>query len=191
MLVSSQLPQEPSSEPSRKRMYGSAAYPSVDQIKDVDKFSSSYKMRKTHDGDDESRISTDLTSHLSLSIRKPVQKKPNPPKVSMKDLLKRLTGLKNEVKSVVLDNRINEDMEMATKNNVIHLRQLDSEKTDVYRAVSYIDDYNSRSFKIITNVLINTNKSLMVKRPMRIEPALYTDRIALKDPKDVSLSWVF
>jgi deoxyadenosine/deoxycytidine kinase len=99
----------------------------------------------------------------------------------MTDLLKRLHVFKNDVKTSVLDNSINEDMSLSTKNNVVHLRQLDSNITDVYKAINYIEELNGRPYKIINNCLKNNSKTVSRKSYTAIDPHLYTSRIILKD----------
>ena len=76
---------------------------------------------------EESVISTEKTSEKSHFMRRQNQHKiVSSKKVHMSEILKKLHVLKTEVRANVLDEKINEDMNFAVKNNVIHLRQLDS-----------------------------------------------------------------
>jgi len=174
-------------ETQRKRT-ATEAYSNIDQAKE-DKLRQT-KIKKIHEAEQDSRngsiISTDKASEISQAVRQQNQQKiVNRNKVSMTNILKNLAALKNEIKMSVVDNKINEDLNVSAMNNVIHLRQIDSEFTDVSRAIAYIDEYNTRPSKIITNVLKNCSKTTWAFKYAPIEPGVYANRIPLKDSKSV------
>lgn len=156
----------------RKRMYSN--YSSLDTTKDSDKYRQ-LKIKKLHeaygDSKNESVISTDKASEISLAIRQQVQRPLIRPQVSMSNIFKSLTNLKNEVKMSVYDE---------SSKNVVHLDQLDSDKIGVSQCLSFIEEYNTRAPKIILNWMRNVQKQTNTFQYAPIKPEVYNSQIPLK-----------
>lgn len=92
-------------ENQRKRMHNSAM-PGNDGYHDSDKYRT-VKAKKLHEGYPESKhenaLSTDPNSEISLAIRHQAQKPIRRPPVSMTELFKNITKLKNEIKMSIHD----------------------------------------------------------------------------------------
>eukprot|EP00345_Euplotes_harpa_P010105 CAMPEP_0168338734 /NCGR_PEP_ID=MMETSP0213-20121227/13029_1 /TAXON_ID=151035 /ORGANISM="Euplotes harpa, Strain FSP1.4" /LENGTH=177 /DNA_ID=CAMNT_0008344605 /DNA_START=425 /DNA_END=954 /DNA_ORIENTATION=- len=140
------------------------------------------KMRRIEEAEleskHESNISLDKVSEHSSAMRSQTHRHIKPP-VSMNNILKNLSLLKNEVKMNIYDE---------TNKNIVHLNQLDSTKIGITQSLVYIEEYNSRAPKIIENCLFNIYKNRSKRQYTNIDQEIYTFQMPLRPPSAEPIS---